>query len=155
MSIQTSAMKRSAYLAAGGFDEMLPSREDTHLFFKLGLQTPVCAVSGVGGLLSEATVDSLTTIHSTADVTYWRSTALLYEDVLNMGRGRLDAADRKILSRRLADAHWMLAKRSGRTSPGRAFRHLRASLRADPSHLPRRVATRVARRGRGLTLGRG
>ena len=48
MMIQTSVVRRTSLLEIRGFDERLRSREDTLVFFLMGLVKPICAVNGVG-----------------------------------------------------------------------------------------------------------
>ncbi len=148
MTIQASVVRRDAYIAAGGCNPSLPCREDTHLFFKLGLSTSICAVAGCAGVLAGDSADSLTTTFSPAHETYWRCTAWLYSDVLDEAGDRLTVEQRRALARRLADAHWMLAMSSGASSPGNALHHLHDAIRHDPSLVPRRVARRLARAAR-------
>jgi glycosyltransferase involved in cell wall biosynthesis len=145
MTIQASAARRDAYIAAGGCNPSLRCREDTHLFFKLGLSTPMCAVAGCAGVLAGDGAGSLTTTFSSAHETYWRCTAWLYDDVLDEAGDRLTVEQRRALARRLADAHWMLAMSSGAGSPGKTLHHLQHAIRHDPSLVPRRVARRLAR----------
>jgi glycosyltransferase involved in cell wall biosynthesis len=48
MMLQSSVFKRAAYLECGGFLPQLRFRDDTHLFLRLGLGQPICAVAGYG-----------------------------------------------------------------------------------------------------------
>jgi glycosyltransferase involved in cell wall biosynthesis len=148
MCIQASVVRRDAYVAVGGCNPRLSCREDTHLFFKLGLSTSICAVAGCAGMLDGDSPDSLTTTFSSAHETYWRCAAWLYSDVLDEDADRLTVEQRRVLARRLADAHWMLAKSVGVGSPGSALHHLHDSIRHDPSLVPRRVARRLAKAAR-------
>jgi len=145
MWIQASIVRRDAYLAVGGCDHRLTCREDTHLFFKLGLAGSACAVAGCAGVLSGESPDSLTRTFSSANATYWRCTALLYGDLLDAGKSRMTIEQRRTLARRLADAHWMLARDDGLRVPRDALHHLRNATRLDPGLVPRRVARRLAK----------
>ena len=49
MMLQASLVSTTAFVAAGGFDPRLPSREDTDLFFKLCIGQRVCAVARRSG----------------------------------------------------------------------------------------------------------
>ncbi len=48
MMLQSSVFRRAAYLQCGGFLPQLRFRDDTHLFLRLGLGQPICAVAGYG-----------------------------------------------------------------------------------------------------------
>jgi glycosyltransferase involved in cell wall biosynthesis len=145
MMIPASVFRRDAYLAAGGCDTALSCREDTHLFFKVGLAAPMCAVAGVAGLASGDSPTSLTITLSPAQEAYWRCTTFLYDDVMQIGAGSLTAEQRGILTSRIADAYFMLARNSAASSPGRALHHLGDAIRTDPWVLPRRVRRRLRR----------
>jgi glycosyltransferase involved in cell wall biosynthesis len=146
--IQASVVSRQAYEAVGGCNLDLVCTEDTHLFFKLGLETSICAVAGVGGRYHGATPGSLTETFSGGNETYWRYAAQMYGDVLESRGDRLTSRERRILSWRLADAHWVLARINGHQSAGAALGHLRQAVRLRPSLVPRRLAHRLARTAR-------
>ena len=140
MTIQGSVIRRDAYLSAGGCDESLTCREDTHLLFKLALLQPICAVAGYAGLLTGDDAESLTNTLSPANATYLHCTAYLYDDLLHEYGGRLTLKQRHILARRLADAHWVLARNS---SGRRLLHHLGRVLLHDPVLVPRRLSQRA------------
>ena len=52
MMLQASVLSRRVYWEVGGLPEQLRTREDTLLFFKLGLLYPACAVSGCGTVMT-------------------------------------------------------------------------------------------------------
>jgi glycosyltransferase involved in cell wall biosynthesis len=145
MLVQSSVVRRSGYQAEGGMWPQLVLRHDTHLFFKLGLGSPVCAVAGVGVTMTDdASENRLTNTVTPVQRPYWDETVLLYDDILM--RPGLDAASRAVLEERLADAHWRLARiaMAGR-SPGAVFAPLLSAFRVRPSFIPRTVARRAAR----------
>ena len=144
MLTSASVVRRDAYLAVGGQAENLTCREDTHFYFKLAFSGPVCAVAGMAG---EKTQDdphgslSLTTDR----LTYWRCTEWLYADILERFPD-LPSSRRRILRRRLADAHLRLARLSWSGNRPAALAHLVRSVRYGPQVIaerlrhPRRVA---------------
>ncbi len=52
MMLQSSVFRRAAYLECGGFLPQLRFRDDTHLFLRLGLGEPICAVAGYGAQMT-------------------------------------------------------------------------------------------------------
>jgi glycosyltransferase involved in cell wall biosynthesis len=143
MMIPASTIRRDAYLAVGGSEPRLERRGDTHLFFKLGLGGPVCAVAGEAGIASEDASNSLTQTLSSDETVYWTCTTWLYADLLRHAEG-LSARERNDLRRRLADAHLTLARRRGIGAP--AVSHVARALRHDPML----VASRARRLVQGV-----
>lgn len=47
MMLQSTVFNKAAYQLVGGFLPALRYRDDTHLFFRLGLDGPICAVPGI------------------------------------------------------------------------------------------------------------
>ena len=136
---------RDAYLAAGGMDERLWCREDTHLFLVLGLSGPLCAVRGVGArVTTEAGPDRLTATASATDSPrYWANTVLLYGDVLERFGPSLTATERGELRRRLATAHWRASRLGWRERRLGVFAVEAArSLRAEPRVVVERFSGR-------------
>ena len=138
---------RDAYLAAGGMDERLWCREDTHLFLALGLSGPLCAVRGIGAqVTAQAGVERLTATASATDSPrYWANTVRLYSDIRERFDGSLTAAERAELRRRLATAHWRASRLGWRERRLGAWAAEAArSMRAEP----RFVVERFSGRGR-------
>ena len=144
MMLQSSAIERDAYLACGGLMPELLSRHDTHLFFKLCLGRPTCAVAGIGAIMtSDGGSGRVTVGMGDRTARYWEETERMYADLL-AGPYSLTAAQRRDLSERLATAHMALARfrwqagqraragghalRALRTSPGRFFAGVRRKL---------------------------
>jgi len=101
---------RERYLSCGGQAEQLGCREDTHLFFKLGLSHPLCAVAGVGAhVMADAGDDRLSADQVASARRFWDCTVWLYSDLLERSP-HLAAHHRAELRRRLAVAHWRLAR---------------------------------------------
>lgn len=112
MMLQSTVLSKEAYIESGGFLSQLRFRDDTHLFLKLGLNGPICAVSGIG---AEMTADDdpnkrLTVAYSDAklreghQMQVWMFSDLL-SDIPNL---RMDA--KREIQRRLVDAHRSLAR---------------------------------------------
>lgn len=111
MMLQATVFKRSAYVACGGFYAPLRSRQDTHLFLKLGLNQPVCAVAGGG---AEMTDDDIaqnrlsTNFHRTSRGTVM--SILMYQELLDYFEGQLTSEQQDVLSLRLADNYLSVAR---------------------------------------------
>jgi glycosyltransferase involved in cell wall biosynthesis len=130
MMIPASVIRRDAYISMGGSAQNLTCRGDTHLFFKLALAGPVCAVAGVAG---EATADDparLTEQHRTAPAGYWECTRWLYADILAR-HPDLPVADQDILRRRLADAYLQLGRMSLSKRPLESVSHVLRAAHID------------------------
>jgi len=149
MLIPASVVSREAYLGVGGCDEGLTAREDTHLFFKLGVGRAVCAVAGMAGEVTEDRDSSLTTSFTPDDRVYLRSTVRLYDDLL-AGSGRLDRRQRAELARRSAGASWSLGRLAVTRHPLVAVTSLGRALRRDPFIAFRKVR-RFIQGGRELS----
>ena len=107
--LQSSAIRRERYLALGGMSSRLLLRHDTHLFLRLGLGRPACAVHGVGSRMTDDGGEGrLTRRVAPTSKVYWDETALLYEDVVR--RVEADRVARRVLSERAAIAHWRRAR---------------------------------------------
>lgn len=144
MMLQASVFRRRDYLACGGLRRELIRRHDTHIFLRMGLSGPACAVSGDGTrLTADDAAGRLTLVHDGGGEVYWRSTVLLYRDILSRPSG-LRARDRAELRRRLSAAHLRLAAMSWEAGRRRgAGSHLLGALRRDPSLVAARTAGRL------------
>ena len=153
LMVQSSAVRRKSYLGVGGMWTRLPLRHDTHLFLRLGLGRPICAVAGFGTRMTDDGGEGRLTRSVTPwSRPYWEETALLYGDVAaRLERG---SPDRRAVAERLAIAHWRLARASLAEGDRRgALRSLLRSLREHPLLLAR-LAVGRRRRGRASTRGR-
>ena len=109
--LQASVFRREALLGVGGISTALEVREDTHLFFLLGLDAPICAVAGLGARMSDRGGDErLTVLVEAASSQDLRCTKFLYQDLLQRLPG-LSRGVRAVLESRLADARLSLASR--------------------------------------------
>ena len=79
MLLQSSVFNRKSFLDSGGFWERLSSREDTHLFMKLGTGGAACAVAGCSVQLTNDDPEGrLTVAHrSQAVSSYWMQVLVL------------------------------------------------------------------------------
>jgi glycosyltransferase involved in cell wall biosynthesis len=110
MMLQSSVIRRSDYLEVGGLWEVLRTREDTHLFCRLSIGRTVCAVSGIGAVMSAADARSrLSTICGTTTETYWHASRLMWGDVLARYPA-LDGRYRTRLRHRLGTSFLRLAR---------------------------------------------
>lgn len=122
MMLQSTVLKRSAYLASGGFHAPLRYREDTHLFIKLGLNGPVCAVAGGGARMTD---DDLP--HNRLSINHGQiksgmeMSVLMYQELLDYFEGQLTPEQEDILSLRLANDYLNMARISWRKRDFRPF----------------------------------
>jgi glycosyltransferase involved in cell wall biosynthesis len=126
MMTPASVVRRDAYESLGGQARNLVSREDTHLFLKLCLGGPVCAVAGAAGEAGPAGLSA----RELNTLSYWECTKWLYADVLER-HPELRPEQRAVLREQLAQADWQLARAHTR-KPLRAAAHLARSIRTDP-----------------------
>jgi glycosyltransferase involved in cell wall biosynthesis len=150
--LQASLVRRAAYLAVGGCAPELVRRQDTHLIFKLGLGGPICAVAGLAGTRTADDAEALTRLYPPDHTVYAQCTAWLYRDLLRRPAD-LTPAQRRIFVRRLAEAHFELARRSGLRKPVAMLRHLALLHRLDPGMFVSRLGTRIRRVWPGATPG--
>lgn len=111
MMLQNSAFKRSRYLEGGGLMERLRTRHDNHIFLKLGLGGPACAVAGYGTLQTYDAdpVNHLMSSWGSHTRDFWMNTVVLYEDILRTVT-TARPKHRAKMKERLAQAHWRLAR---------------------------------------------
>lgn len=141
MMLQSSLVRRETYLARGGLWPALRCRHDTHLFFKLCLGGPACAVAGCG---TEQTSDDrsgarVTAAFGFATESFLEESIAMYDDLLS-GAYPLTPAQRSELRGRLSMAHLQLARRrlgQGRWASGGS--HLVRGTAASPQHLLARL----------------
>jgi len=112
MLIPFSVFSKEAYLRHGGLWEELWSAEDTHLFIKMGLQEPLCAVGGSGGVVTADEPDPenrLTVAFDTATIRRWRGMVKMYEELL-ANVPSLTPLQRRELNKRLAHSYWRISR---------------------------------------------
>jgi glycosyltransferase involved in cell wall biosynthesis len=155
MMLQSSVFNRARYMAAGGLWPALRIREDTHLYFVLGIGGAACAVAQ-GGVQMTADDDSgrrLTRELGPATTDWWRQTRLMYGDVLR-GFPDLPRHHRRRLRARLAAADLRLGQDAWHSDrrAGTAARHLLRGARVAPGHLAARAVRRAGRTARGKVV---
>lgn len=142
MMLQSSVFKKAAYLAVGGFHPELRYRDDTHLFMKLGINGPVCAVAGCG---VEMTGDDVPENRLTLTYNVNRRLGsgmqiIMYRDLLTTIDDLSDELRHRFISR-LATAHRSMARAAWKEGNwSEAVDHIRQSFTISPSeslrHLP-------------------
>ncbi len=137
MMLQTSVVRRSAYLAVGGLWKRLRTRHDTHFFIKLGVGRPICAVAGMGARQTSAEdpTNRLMSAAGPAATGFWEESVAMYWDLLG-SVGRRSDDRRRVLRNRLADAYWRLSRTEVRG--GRLLHCIAPALgavAADPAYL--------------------
>jgi glycosyltransferase involved in cell wall biosynthesis len=143
--IQASVVRRDAYLRVGGSDTHLVRRGDTHLIFKLGLGGPICAVAGLVGERTADDPKALTRLYPSEHPTYLHCTTWLYRDLLRRPVD-LTPEQRRILSRRLAEGHFEVARRSGLRRPLTTLAQLYLLFKHNPGVFFRRVGMHIRKR---------
>lgn len=115
MMLQSAVFKKSAYLAGGGFLPSLRYREDTHLFLKLGLAGPACAVNNIGARMTsdDDPENRLTLIHNN-HIRAVQMQIIMFSDLLHT-MANLPKPLIQELKSRLADAHLNTARHAWRT----------------------------------------
>jgi hypothetical protein len=128
--------RKDAYEHAGGLWEDLWSGEDTHLFLKMGLMYPACAVEGTGGSVTSDEANAanrLTTVYDSGTLKRWAGMVLVYEDLLRRFP-TLAKRHRKRLVGRLAFSHWRLSRlRWLEGEKTLALKELRECVRIEPT----------------------
>jgi glycosyltransferase involved in cell wall biosynthesis len=150
--VQSSVFARDRYVAVDGMWDALRIREDTHLYFVMGIGGSACAVAGGGVQLGGDEGGGRLTVDlgpETRD--WWQLTRLLYADVLS----RFPAVaphHRRELRSRLAAADVYLAQDDWRSGRGAlpAARHLVRGVRVAPAHLTARAVRKAGRTVRGF-----
>lgn len=87
MLLQASLIKRSSYWEVGGLPPDLRTREDTLLFFKLGLRFPACAVAGRGAVMTLDDPLRLTRKIGSEDPAYWKATLCVFRTLIEFAAG--------------------------------------------------------------------
>jgi glycosyltransferase involved in cell wall biosynthesis len=109
MMLQATVFNRDAYFACGGFWRPLRYRDDTHLFLKLGLGGPACAVNNLGCQMTDDDQQNrLTTTYQKAKNGCWTQ-VLMNQDLLTRDL-LLKPTHRREIRRRLAVAHRGMAR---------------------------------------------
>jgi glycosyltransferase involved in cell wall biosynthesis len=148
MMLQSAVFRADVYRASGGLWERLVRRHDTHLFLKLALAGPACAVAGGGCAMTsdDRSATRLTVGHGGKSRVYWECTAALYADAAERA-AHVPAALRAEIRSRLGFAHWRLARLAlAERRFGTAAGELARALRAAPGELALRPLRALRRK---------
>jgi glycosyltransferase involved in cell wall biosynthesis len=135
MMLQTSVVKRTRMVELGGFWERLRTAHDTHMFFRICIGRPACAVAGTGAVQTDDDVpeNRLTIRSGVVKLGRWRNTALLHADILSQ-YPQLSEEYRKVLRRRVSAAHWRLSRIAWQNGDvGESLRSAALSIRGGPT----------------------
>jgi glycosyltransferase involved in cell wall biosynthesis len=141
MMLQSSMFNRTAFREAGGLLRDVPPRADTHLFYAMSIGRPVCAVAGIGCIMTadDTAGTRLTAQYNEYGTRYWTSSVTMYRELLARDLP-LDAAGVRFFEEAEAVAQWRLARIAGSERAARPFvRHLARSFRLDPRGFIRRL----------------
>ena len=108
MMLQASVLSRRGLEEIGGFPEQMRTREDTLLFFKIGLRYPVCAVKQCGTIMHAADSIRLTNVHDSRTTTFNEATIFMFRDILAMPS--LPARYRETFLKYLSVSHFQMGK---------------------------------------------
>jgi len=149
LMVQSAVIARDAFEAVGGFWESLTHREDTHLWFLLGIGRPMCAVNGIGCVMTDEDTSGLRQTERFGGQTtvYWTDTIAIYSDALDRFDKVLTDSDKKEIVRRVSHARLNLARISLRTHPLVAGRQVATALFRSPGLVSRRMASRLTNSG--------
>ncbi len=133
MMLQASVLSRNAYIEIGGLPDHLRTREDTLLFYKLGLQYPVCAVAGCGTVMNSDDSFRLGQAYNSDSLVYQEATIGLYLELLaslkNISRER-----RQILTESLGRSYYSMGRILFRQKNYlNAFNEMAMAFRVNPS----------------------
>jgi glycosyltransferase involved in cell wall biosynthesis len=108
---QCGVFSAAALRAVGGFDPRYRVSEDVELFCRLGIEAPVCAVSGVGCVQTsdDAIHNRLSNLAEAHSEVFWRCNTMLWRSVLR-NFPALAPGYRRLVRSNLADAYLRLAK---------------------------------------------
>lgn len=135
MMLQSTVFNRQAYLASGGFWSALRSREDTHLYLKLGIGGAACAVNAIGCQMTDDDQNNRLSVNFNKAIHGCEMQILMNQDLLARSLP-LQPVHRQQLQQRLATAHRCVARYAWRERRySKAFAHLAHSLVAQPGSM--------------------
>jgi len=138
MLLPFSVIRMSSFRNSGGFVEELLRGEDTHLFWKLGLGAPGCAVAVIGGLVTSdgSGASRITTNIDGSHPARWRNAVVMYRDLLHRRQHKTRDV-REILEDRLVESYWRLGRVLWTTGArGEALKALARCLVSSPRSIP-------------------
>jgi hypothetical protein len=111
--LQAAVFKKSAYMAVGGFMRDLRYHDDSHMFIKLGLRDPICAVSGGGAIMldDDQTENRLSTNYN-ANKQGLIMKISMFKDLLGYFGDQLTLEERANISYRISNSYLVIAKAS-------------------------------------------
>ncbi len=128
--LQCSVFRKSRYLETGGLWKQLWLTHDTHLFLKLCLGGPACAVAGFGTIQTSddaAQGTRLTQTHGSKTRAYWVESSILWDDVMNHAAS--NAPDWTAIARyRSSNARWRIARHD--LAHGKVFAGIWSAVKA-------------------------
>jgi hypothetical protein len=148
MMLQSTVFHKAAYLASGGFWQLLRYRDDTHLFLKLGIGAPVCAVNSIGCQMTDDGGDNRLSANYEQAKRGCQMQILMNEELL--GRPLpLNPAERAELRSRLATAHRCVARFAWRERHfGEMVCHIIKSALAQPRQIPKLILRGARSKGK-------
>ena len=145
MMLQASVLSRRVYWEVGGLPEQLRTREDTLLFFKLGLLYSACAVSGCGTVITSDDSIRLTQMYDGRSLEFCDATISLYRELLTGVKG-ISRERRQILTEFLGSSYYALARVfTRRMDYLSAVKSLATSCRVSPSMFSKEAGGYLAR----------
>ena len=109
MMFQASVIRRDAYWEIGGLPPHMRTREDTLMFYRLGLRYPCCAVAGCGTVMMDDGAMRLTEVMHSTSMEFAHASVRLFSELLSTG-GTLDRHSRRIINDGLSGANFSLAR---------------------------------------------
>ena len=109
MMFQASVIRRDAYWEVGGLPLHMRTREDTLMFYRLGLLYPCCAVAGCGTVMMDDGTMRLTEVMDFTSMEFAHATVRLFSELLSTG-GALDRRLRTTINDELSGATFSLAR---------------------------------------------
>ncbi|MEM9519807.1 MAG: glycosyltransferase [Actinomycetota bacterium] len=133
LMLQSSVIRRRSWDGVGGLWPVLRSRHDTHLFLRLGIAQPMCAVAGAGCQMTDDDHSGNRQMDVMGPTTraYWHHTVELYRDVLNRHQHDLTDDAQATLKHRIARGYLTLARHDARAAPISSIRSISRAVRLD------------------------
>jgi glycosyltransferase involved in cell wall biosynthesis len=105
MMTPASVLSRHAYIKVGGLPQHLRTKEDTFLFYKLGVLYPACAVSGCGAVINYDDSIRLTQVYHYRSPVFLDASIFLFQELLE-SLDDISATQRQQLTGGLTEAHY-------------------------------------------------
>jgi glycosyltransferase involved in cell wall biosynthesis len=145
MMLQASVLSRHAYMEVGGLPQHLRTREDTFLFYKLGVLYPACAVSGCGTVMNADDNIRATQVYHPGSPVYQEASIFLYRELLACLTD-ISRKQRQHLTGCLTEAYYAMGRGLiRRKNYLRAIKEIANAFRVSPSRFVREVRGSMAR----------